>query len=378
MKLAAQLPGLHVEVRDEQWLAEQGFGGVLAVGGGSARPPRFVELPGGRRPAPAPGPGRQGHHLRHRRHLDQAGRRHAPDAHRHGGGAAVIAAMLAIARLGLPVRVTGLVPAAENHVSGRPTGRATWSALRRHDHRGGQHRRRGADGAGRRARLRGPPPGARPDRRRRDPDRGDEGRAGPANGGPVRPRRRVADAVIAAGERAGERLVADAAARATWRRRSRQRDRRRAAGPARPPRHQRALFLREFTGGIPWAHLDIAGPARCGQAPTTRWSRRHGLRRPHPGRTGRLLHVLTDSAFAFESRTRTSVLWTTAPVDLRDPDDRDLFRSAGFRGPEAVRRNTRSMDCPLEVGPPRTVGADLTERPWLGGSSCGLGLAEST
>ncbi|MBO0851535.1 MAG: peptidase M17, partial [Pseudonocardia sp.] len=24
-----------------------------------------------------------------------------------------------------------------------------------------------------------------------------------------------------------------------------------------------ALFLREFTGGLPWAHLDIAGPARC-------------------------------------------------------------------------------------------------------------------
>jgi leucyl aminopeptidase len=24
-----------------------------------------------------------------------------------------------------------------------------------------------------------------------------------------------------------------------------------------------ALFLREFTGGLPWAHLDIAGPARA-------------------------------------------------------------------------------------------------------------------
>jgi len=34
------------------------------------------------------------------------------------GGAAVIAALLAIARLGSPLRVTGLVPAAENHVSG--------------------------------------------------------------------------------------------------------------------------------------------------------------------------------------------------------------------------------------------------------------------
>ena len=24
-----------------------------------------------------------------------------------------------------------------------------------------------------------------------------------------------------------------------------------------------ALFLREFTAGLPWAHLDIAGPARA-------------------------------------------------------------------------------------------------------------------
>jgi leucyl aminopeptidase len=24
-----------------------------------------------------------------------------------------------------------------------------------------------------------------------------------------------------------------------------------------------ALFLREFTDGLPWAHLDIAGPARA-------------------------------------------------------------------------------------------------------------------
>jgi leucyl aminopeptidase len=24
-----------------------------------------------------------------------------------------------------------------------------------------------------------------------------------------------------------------------------------------------AMFLREFTGGLPWAHLDIAGPARA-------------------------------------------------------------------------------------------------------------------
>ena len=35
--------GVAVDVRDEDWLAGQGFGGVLAVGGGSANPPRLIE-----------------------------------------------------------------------------------------------------------------------------------------------------------------------------------------------------------------------------------------------------------------------------------------------------------------------------------------------
>ncbi|MGH3985562.1 MAG: hypothetical protein ACRDST_23480 [Pseudonocardiaceae bacterium] len=43
-RLAATVPGLRATVRDQHWLAEHGFGGVLAVGGGSARPPRLLEL----------------------------------------------------------------------------------------------------------------------------------------------------------------------------------------------------------------------------------------------------------------------------------------------------------------------------------------------
>ncbi len=43
-RLAATVPGLRTTVRDDRWLAEHGFGGVLAVGGGSARPPRLLEL----------------------------------------------------------------------------------------------------------------------------------------------------------------------------------------------------------------------------------------------------------------------------------------------------------------------------------------------
>src|SRR5262249_39993234 len=43
-RVATRVPGMKVAVRDERWLAEQGFGGVLAVGSGSASPPRLIEL----------------------------------------------------------------------------------------------------------------------------------------------------------------------------------------------------------------------------------------------------------------------------------------------------------------------------------------------
>jgi leucyl aminopeptidase len=35
--------------------------------------------------------------------------------------------------------------------------------------------------------------------------------------------------------------------------------------PGNPGSITAALFLRPFTGGLPWAHLDIAGPARAGE-----------------------------------------------------------------------------------------------------------------
>ena len=33
-----------------------------------------------------------------------------------------------------------------------------------------------------------------------------------------------------------------------------------------------AAFLREFTGGLPWAHLDIAGPAFASGGPSGHWT----------------------------------------------------------------------------------------------------------
>ena len=80
--------GVAVTVHDEQWLADHGFGGVLAVGAGASAPAavrRGHVAParrGGGHPRRA---GRQGHHLRHRRSQPQAGRRDAPHAHRHVG-----------------------------------------------------------------------------------------------------------------------------------------------------------------------------------------------------------------------------------------------------------------------------------------------------
>ena len=44
------------------------------------------------------------------------------------------------------------------------------------------------------------------------------------------------------------------------------------------------LFLREFTADVPWAHLDIAGPARAGSDDGYVAARRYRIRRPHPHR----------------------------------------------------------------------------------------------
>jgi leucyl aminopeptidase len=116
LALAAGVPG---EVLDEQALARIGAGGILAVGGGSATPPRLVVLR--HRPAGA------------RRHVVLVGKGITFDS---GGlslksaagmtmmrtdmsGAATVAATVATAaRLRLPVALTAYLPLAENAVSG--------------------------------------------------------------------------------------------------------------------------------------------------------------------------------------------------------------------------------------------------------------------
>jgi leucyl aminopeptidase len=113
---------LGYEVWDEKRLAKDGFGGILAVGQASATSPRLIRLDY----AP-PDAGRRtkrvvliGKGIT----FDSGGLSIKPAEAMSTmkrdmtGGAVVMAVMAALARLGCPLRVTGLVCAAENAVSG--------------------------------------------------------------------------------------------------------------------------------------------------------------------------------------------------------------------------------------------------------------------
>ncbi|WIY03403.1 leucyl aminopeptidase family protein [Amycolatopsis mongoliensis] len=256
-------PRVEVTVRDEKWLATQGFGGVLAVGGGSARPPRLIEM------AYKPS-GAAKHLLLVGKGItfDTGGLSIKPADGMHlmrtdmAGGAAVIAAIRGIAALGLPVRVTALVPAAENHVSG--------SSYRPGDivrHYGGKTTEVGnTDAEGRMVLADALAYGIR----RFAPDLVVDAATltgamkvslGLRTGGLFASEDSVASLVRSAGERVGEAwwrmpLVEDYAENV----RGEFGDVRQT--PAGPGGITAALFLREFTAGLPWAHLDIAGPAR--------------------------------------------------------------------------------------------------------------------
>ena len=109
-------------IHDEKSLADLGCGGILGVGAGSDSPPRLVELTYAPRGA--------------KTHLalvgkgitfDSGGLSIKPAQGMHemkcdmAGAAAVVQATLAIAQLGLPIKVSTFVPMAENMVSGSAT-----------------------------------------------------------------------------------------------------------------------------------------------------------------------------------------------------------------------------------------------------------------
>ncbi|MBO0874097.1 MAG: leucyl aminopeptidase family protein [Pseudonocardia sp.] len=265
--IAAGVPGLSSREWSAEQLAAEGFGGLLAVGGGSSRPPAMLRLDWNPPERPAGG-----------RHLvlvgkgitfDTGGISIKPADGMHlmrtdmAGGAAVIGALVAIARLRVPLRVTGLVPAAENHVSGsayRPGDvvrhyDATTTEVTNTDAEG---RMVLADALGYAVRELEPDlivdvatlTGAM------------KVSLGLRTGGLFATDDELAEALVTASERTGERLwrmpLLDHVAEEV---RSDIADVRQV--PKGPSGIGAALFLREFTGGLPWAHLDIAGPARC-------------------------------------------------------------------------------------------------------------------
>ena len=266
----ASRTGLRSRVWAEGDLSAAGFGGILAVGSGSARPPRLIEL--SYEPA-----GWDTHVVLVGKGItfDSGGLSLKPNDGMKlmktdmAGGAAVIAVMSALARLDVRAKVTGLVAAAENMPSG--------SAYRPGDvitqYGGRTVEVLNTDAEGRLvladaiayadAEL---DPGVLVDIATLT------GAArialGTGIGALYSTDDGVAGALLAAGEATGDRLwrmplpadyldaldspVADLAHVA-----------RGGAAGARAGSIAAALFLREFTGGRPWAHLDVAGPARA-------------------------------------------------------------------------------------------------------------------
>ena len=260
------LPHVTVTVLGPGELAAGGFGGVLAVGGGSASPPRVVVAsyaPPGTGPAH---PVLVGKGIT----FDTGGIqiKHGPGMRDMktdmAGGAAVLAAVDAAARLELPVAVTAVVPAAENAVSG-----ASYRPADVVRHVGGRTTEvQNTDAEGRlvladglaHARLHlgatvlvdvATLTGAM------------KVALGARTAGLYATTDGLADALTTAALHAGERvwrmpldeeyadLLASDVADAT-------------NAPGNPGGTTAALFLRPFAGDLPWAHLDVAGPARAG------------------------------------------------------------------------------------------------------------------
>ncbi|MDQ4103610.1 MAG: M17 family metallopeptidase [Actinomycetota bacterium] len=291
-RLAATVPGLRTTVRDEHWLAAHGFGGVLAVGGGSARPPRLLEL------AWRPTDESTTEHLvlvGKGITFDTGGISIKPADGMHwmrtdmSGGGAVIAALLAVGRLQLPLRVTGLVPCAENHVSGsafRPSDvvRQVGGITTEVTNTDAEGRLVLADALAYAVRTLAPTTlvdvatltGAM------------KVSLGLRTGGLFATDFKLAKRIQSAGEAAGEAwwpmpLIDDHAVDV----RSDIADLRQC--PPGPPSITAALFLREFTGGLAWAHLDIAGPARAEQS----------YNEVNPGGTGFATRTLIELACSF-------------------------------------------------------------------------------
>ncbi|MEU6643822.1 leucyl aminopeptidase [Saccharomonospora sp. NPDC046836] len=118
-KKLADAAGLEVEVLDERALKRKGFGGILGVGGGSSRPPRLVRIsyqgPKAKKKIALVGKGIT---------FDTGGISLKPAANMDhmtsdmSGAAAVLASVVLAAKLKYPLDVTAYLPLAENMPSG--------------------------------------------------------------------------------------------------------------------------------------------------------------------------------------------------------------------------------------------------------------------
>ncbi|GGT63918.1 MULTISPECIES: leucyl aminopeptidase [Streptomyces] len=116
---AAKAHGLKVQILDEKALAKGGYGGILGVGAGSENPPRLVRIaythPKAEKTLALVGKGIT---------YDSGGISLKPAGHNEtmkcdmSGAAAVFAAVVAAARTGVAVNVTGWLALAENMPSG--------------------------------------------------------------------------------------------------------------------------------------------------------------------------------------------------------------------------------------------------------------------
>ncbi len=251
-------------------LRAAGFGGLLAVGGGADIPPRLVIAAH----TPVSGSGRHVVLVGKGITFDTGGISIKTTAGMRdmktdmAGGAAVLAAVDAAARLDLPVRVTAVVPFAENAVSG--------AAYRPGDvltHVGGRTTEvRNTDAEGRvvladalaHARL------------HLDADvlvdvatltGAAKTALGARTGALFATDDALAEGLLAAGARTGERwwrmpLAEEHVGHLRPQLDSPVADANNAPGT--PGATTAALFLQPFAGELPWAHLDIAGPARAG------------------------------------------------------------------------------------------------------------------
>jgi leucyl aminopeptidase len=270
-ELAAE-HGLTCTVWDDDRLREEGFGGILGVGQGSASPPRLIRLDY----TPAKASRRTPTIVLVGKGItfDSGGISIKPAASMATmkrdmtGGGVVLATLAALAEVGCPVKVVGLVPAAENAVSGSAT--RPGDVLRHWGGRTSEVTNTDAEGrlvladalAYAVAELR---PAAIVDVATLT------GAAkvglGQQVAGLFATDDALAGALLAAGESAGEPLwrlplfagyedklaskVADA-----------------DNGPSGPGAIMAALFLQHFVGDVPWAHLDIAP---VGDAPEDRF-----------------------------------------------------------------------------------------------------------